>query len=522
MSQSPTAAGTSPGEAAAAGTGAGTAIGAETAGGEAPGGDKAVGGDMAAGGTEAVTANPPPAGSRLTATWRATPAQVRATLVGLLLLVIGLLLRRPDAIAFAAPLLVIAAWALATRPERAPVVHAWVRHTVLREGQTTAWTTTVERGPGVEELGVSLLRTPFVRTTPTSRAVAAALSPTGTTARLDVLAQSTRWGHRTLGPASTAVSGPFGAFMWQPEPVRSAPVTTVPLPDHFSARTAVPHPDGLVGRSRSAHLGDGGELADIRPFRFGDRLRRVHWPVSVRTGTLHVTATHADQDSEILLLVDAMHDLGADTGLTDAGLADEERRTGTSLDNSVRAAGAIAEHYLRTGDRVGLIVLGTKDLPPLAARAGNNHLRRVLDVLARVRPGDNTVSDEKRLRSQLRHRVGAGTLVVLLTPAVSTDVIAHAVSLSRRGLSVVVVDTLPAEFATPDLPPERLAELTAVDEHAKGAPLAWRLRLMERERELTRARESGVPIVPWIGPGTLDLVLRDLGRRARAPRVVSR
>ncbi len=464
-------------------------------------------------------AQPPPAGSRLTASWRPTPAQVRATLIGLLLLVVGLLLRRPDAVALAAPLLVVAVWALAVRPDRAPVVNAWVRHTVLREGQTTAWTTTVEQGPGVEEVGVSMLRTPFVRTTPTSRAVAAALSPTDTTARLDVLAQSTRWGRRTLGPAVTAVTGPFGAYTWQPEPVRSEPVTTVPLPDHFTARTAVPHPDGLVGRSRSTHLGDGGELADIRPFRFGDRLRRVHWPVSVRTGTLHVTATHADQDSEILLLVDAMHDLGADTGLTDP---DEDRRTGTSLDNGVRAAGAIAEHYLRTGDRVGLIVLGAKDLPPLTARAGNNHLRRVLDVLARVRPGDNTISDEKRLRSQLRHRVGAGTLVIILTPAVATEVVAHAVSLSRRGLSVVVVDTLPAEFVTAQLPPERLAELTSLEDHPRGAPLGWRLRLMERERELTRARESGVPIVPWIGPGTLDLVLRDLGRRARAPRVVSR
>jgi hypothetical protein len=39
---------------------------------------------------------------------------------------------------------------------------------------------------------------------------------------------------------------------------------------------------------------------------------------------------------------------------------------------------------------------------------------------------------------------------------------------------------------------------------------------------MTRARQAGVPIVPWAGPGTLDLVLRDLGRRSRTPRVVSR
>ncbi|GAB3447865.1 hypothetical protein GCM10027517_32240 [Phycicoccus ginsengisoli] len=454
-----------------------------------------------------------PVGRRLEARWRATPAHVRATLLGFLLLAVGVLLRRPDAVALGAPLVVVAVWALAARPARSPEVHAGVRHPVLREGQTTAWTTTVDPAPGVEDLGVALLPSPHTSYTPASRAQAAALAPGGEPARLDVLCQSTRWGHRTLGPATIALGSAFGGFTWEPEPVTSDPVSTVPLPDHFAARTPVPHPDGLVGRSRSAHLGDGGELADIRPFRFGDRLRRVHWPVSVRTGTLHVTATHADQDSEILLLVDAMHDLGHSSGPSGSS---------SSLDNAARAAGAIAEHYLRTGDRVGLLVLGARDLPRVQAAAGNNHLRRLLDVLSRVRVADSTVSDERRLQTQLRHHVGAGTLVIVLTPAVSVDVLAHAVSLARRGVSVVAIDTLPPDFTRPDLPADRLAELTSVEDHPAGAALAWRLRLMEREREMLRARDAGVPIVPWSGPGTLDLVLRDLGRRSRAPRVVSR
>ncbi|MDR6861858.1 DUF58 domain-containing protein [Phycicoccus sp. 3266] len=454
-----------------------------------------------------------PVGRRLQARWQATPAHVRATLLGFLLLATGVLLRRPDAVALAAPLVVVAVWALAVRPARSPEVHAGVRHTVLREGQSTAWTTTVQPAPGVEDVGVVLLPTPHTSYTPVGRAQGAALTPDGEPVRLDLVCQSTRWGHRSLGPATIAVGSAFGGFTWEPEPVSSEPVSTVPLPDHFTARAQVPHPDGLVGRSRSAHLGDGGELADIRPFRFGDRLRRVHWPVSVRTGTLHVTATHADQDSEILLLVDAMHDLGRSSG---------PGGTSSSLDNAARAAGAIAEHYLRTGDRVGLLVLGARDLPRVQAAAGNNHLRRLLDVLSRVRVADSTVSDEKRLRGQLRHHVGAGTLVVVLTPAVSVQVLAHAVSLARRGVAVVAIDTLPADFARPDLPDDRLAELTSVQDHPVGARLAWRIRLLEREREMLRARDAGVPIVPWTGPRTLDLVLRDLGRRSRAPRVVSR
>lgn len=464
-----------------------------------------------------MTATP---GRRLEARWRVTSAHIRAIFLGLLLAGIGVLLRRPDALVIGAPLLVVGLWATATRPTTAPTVIARLAHPLLREGQATRWQATISPGPGVEEAGLALLPTPHTQFTPGHRTAATAFggarSGDGDEAprSLEVVCRSTRWGRRPLGPAIIAVSGPFGAFRWEPQSLSLPAIPTVPLPDTFSARVPVPHPDGLVGQNRSHHQGSGGELDQIRPFRFGDRLRRVHWPVSVRTGELHVTATHADQDTEILLLVDAMHDIGQSTGIEGSS---------SSLDNAVRAAGAIAEHYLRIGDRVGLLVLGSRDTPLVTAAAGSNHLRRLLDVLARVTVADGTVSDEKRLRSQLRHQVSAGTLAIVLTPAISPEVLAHAVALARRGISVVTVDTLPPGLATPDIPEESLGQLAST---AEGYPtqtrLAWRLRLLERHREMTRAREAGVPIVPWAGPGTLDLVLRDLGRRSRAPRVVSR
>jgi len=453
-------------------------------------------------------------GRRLEARWRVTSAHIRALFLGLLLAGIGVLLRRPDALVIGAPLLVVGLWATVTRPQATPTVTARLAHPLLREGQATRWVATISPGPGIEEAGVALLPTRYTEYTPGHRTAATAFTTDGQAQSLEVVCRSTRWGRRPFGPAILAVSGPFGAFRWEPESVSLPAIPTVPLPDTFSARVPVPHPDGLVGQNRSHHQGSGGELDQIRPFRFGDRLRRVHWPVSVRTGELHVTATHADQDTEILLLVDAMHDIGQSTGVEGSS---------SSLDNAVRAAGAIAEHYLRIGDRVGLLVLGSRDTPQVTAAAGSNHLRRMLDVLARVTVADGTVSDEKRLRGQLRHHVSAGTLAIILTPAVSPEVLAHAVALARRGISVITVDTMPPGLAAPDIPEESLVQLASTTgEYPTETRLAWRLRLLERHREMTRAREAGVPVVPWAGPGTLDLVLRDLGRRSRAPRVVSR
>ena len=68
------------------------------------------------------------------------------------------------------------------------------------------------------------------------------------------------------------------------------------------------------------------------------------------------------------------------------------------------------------------------------------------------------------------------------------------------------MDTLP-----PGLRPDLRGEYTEV------AFRLWRLR---RDADVHRLAELGVPVVPWQGGGTLDAVLRDVRRAARAPRVV--
>jgi len=97
----------------------------------------------------------------------------------------------------------------------------------------------------------------------------------------------------------------------------------------------------------------------------------------------------------------------------------------------------------------------------------------------------------------------AGALVVALSPLVGwagRNQIAH---LAQHRHTVVVVDTLP---------PDPVPPATA------WAALAMRVRAIERAAEIDHLGEMGVPVVPWRGPGTLDRVLRDVGRVATAPR----
>jgi len=448
--------------------------------------------------------------------WRPTRALGRATAIGVVLLAAAAVGGRGDLAVIGVPLVALVVWAAATRPSAAPAVRSRLSTEVGREGDSLTWRVDVDKVPGLRDVVGHLPGDRWVTTTPehghVAGAAAAGAATAGATVPMAVQGRVDRWGVRRFGPGQVGAFGDFAAFAWTWSQQRVETVATVPTPGVFTSRAALPHPVGLVGQHRSARVGGGTELAEIRPFRTGDRLRRIHWPVSLRTGALHVTTTYADQDAEVRLVLDAIRDLG------ERDLATGRR---SSLDVAVEAAGAVAAHYLTTGDRVGLSVLGGGGIVEVPAVGGHHQLARVLLGLGRAEPSRGTVGEERALRAQLRRSIPPGAFVVLLSALVSAEPLAHAVRLARSGHAVVVVDTLPPELQRPDATDDTLCSVTGLDD-ARLARLVWRLRLLDREREAHQCAMAGVPVIAWRGPGSLDTVLRQAARRSRAPRVASR
>jgi uncharacterized protein (DUF58 family) len=136
---------------------------------------------------------------------------------------------------------------------------------------------------------------------------------------------------------------------------------------------------------------------------------------------------------------------------------------------------------------------------------GTRHLRRILIVLSRIRPG---IPRDVAI-DQIDFRTPAGTVVVVISPMLSEPLATATVRLARRGLPVIVVDPLPPG-TTPTAYPDADEEV---------ASLAWRMRLLDRSHLLAQLSAAGCPVVPWNGPRTLDEVLRRLARRGQLPRV---
>jgi uncharacterized protein (DUF58 family) len=426
--------------------------------------------------------------------WRPTHALVRAGLVSATFAAVAVGFGRPDLMVLATPFLVHTVAVLLRRPTEEPRPSSRLAHRTIREGEAgTTVSVSVDGAGDAEHVVLAVDAEPWTAFRPSSGVVGVAAVPTRPILDIDLPVASLRWGRRPVGGGVVVATGPWAGREWGPRTLLPVMLTTLPTPGVYDGRAPVPHPLGLVGTHPARRAGDGTELASIRPFAPGDRLRRVHWPVSLRTGALHVTSTVAEEDSGILLLVDAGVEVGVSGGTTGAE---------SSMDVAVRAAGALAEHYLHRGDRVGLRILGAASRGVVPLSSGRRHLRRVLETLSMVVPGARHDSDPRRFR------VPPGTVVVVLSPMLSDQVVAATRTLAQRGLDLVVVDTMPVDL----------------DAFAEGPRdrIAWRMRLLEREVLIVRVRRAGVPVARWSGPGTLDEVLRDLGRRARQPRMAHR
>ena len=124
-----------------------------------------------------------------------------------------------------------------------------------------------------------------------------------------------RWGHHGVGLGAVGALSTWAPYQWGPFVLDELDLEVLPVAPVFDAKAPMPHPQGLVGVDRSARPGDGSEFSSIRVFQLGDRLRRIHWPSSLRSRTLNVTATYADHDSQVVVVVDAANDIGVSGGI---------------------------------------------------------------------------------------------------------------------------------------------------------------------------------------------------------------
>ncbi|MGY0233226.1 DUF58 domain-containing protein [Longispora urticae] len=431
--------------------------------------------------------------------WVPTRALRRAVTMTTVLLVVAALTSRWDLIILAAPFAIGAAVSLRNRPRQLPDAVVGTSAPYLSEGGQAEVRVSVAN-PDHAPYDLAVIRTelsPWLRVANGDRPFLTPVPAFGVV-DLDLVGTAERWGRLPVGPLE--VHAVACDAMLQSRPIVAEPLLlrVFPKTEPFKADDAMPRAAGLVGAHRSRRYGDGGELAGIRQFSPGDRLRRIDWRTSLRTRELHVAHTLSDRDAEVVLVLDVLHEAEATTRPRRSG---EPGTRASVLDTTVRAAAGIAQHYLSCGDRVSMLEYGarTRWLRP---GSGRRHHLAALEWLLDVHPGGTEYDPLEGMFS--RHLRSSNALFVVLTPLLEVRSAGLLARLARAGRSVVAVDTLPAM-----LRPASSSE---------WGDVGYRIWRLERENTIGQLLEHGVPVVPWAGAGSLDQVLRDMSQLAAAPR----
>ena len=236
--------------------------------------------------------------------------------------------------------------------------------------------------------------------------------------------------------------------------------------------------------------GEGIEFADLRPFTYGDQVRRVNWRATARRGEPWVNETYPERNSDIVIFLDTF----AEARRADLG----------TLDIGVRAAASLAALYLREKDRVGLVSFGGV-LNWLTVTSGTTQLYRIVDslldaeILLSYAWKDLDVIPPRTLPPR--------ALVFAFSPLLDERAVGALLDLRARGFDLAVIELSPYSFV-----PEGETELEQ---------LAYRLWRLQRDALRTKYASLGVPIVEWQEGVPMEAVVEEVRafrRHARAVR----
>ncbi len=139
-----------------------------------------------------------------------------------------------------------------------------------------------------------------------------------------------------------------------------------PIPE-----VGVGHSDeGLSYRDRA---GDWGDPLGVRPYRRGDRFRRIHWAQTAQRGELMVCEVQASATPRVLIVLDSRPEVHSGRG------------PNSSLEWAIRVAASFAQGWLSQGARVELLH-GEGSIVDLGGSI-KTRTTFVLDALARLTPG---------------------------------------------------------------------------------------------------------------------------------------
>ena len=209
-----------------------------------------------------------------------------------------------------------------------------------------------------------------------------------------------------LGPPKAYTSDLFDLFHFTKTFAGVNEITvhpaTVHIPNFQLSYSAGVHP----GTSRRSTQQITPSVSTIRDYVYGDALRRIHWPSTLRQSKLMVKEFDSDARGHTWIVLDMDHAV----------------QTGKEIDNTeektVEVAASIASHLLNADVPVGVLAHGDQEYTVPPKRTSSAHTD-IMSMLAIV-----TANGTKPLHQVLQENqslLGMSSALVIITPSTETS-----------------------------------------------------------------------------------------------------
>ena len=391
---------------------------------------------------------------------------------------------RPELALLSMPFLVFAGAGLILAQEPRLAADIELDRTRLLEGEAVVATVRL-RNDGSDSVQVELAPVRSRNLALDPAGVVALDLPSGAVAQVAFAAHPRRWGAHSVGPLVVRARDRLGVTTWAGRLGRRLDVRAFPREQRLRELVAPMRTQPFLGTHVARARGEGIEFADIRPFRVGDRVRRINWRATARRGAPQVNERHPEHSSDVVLLLDTF----------------EEARdqAGGTLDSAVRAAAGLARAHLARRDRVGLVDFGGT-LHWLEPAFGITQLYRIIDALL---ASDIAFSYAWRNVDSIPLRVlSPGALVLAISPLLDKRSVALVTDLRRRGCDLTVIEVSPLDHTSPGP--------SAADN------VAYELWRLQREALRARLQSLGIGVAVWERDGGLGPALEGVNTFRRS------
>lgn len=277
-------------------------------------------------------------------------------------------------------------------------------------------------------------------------------------------------GFHTFSGLDASASDPLGLLTLKQQLPTSGQILILPLAPRvrrIAMRTRVTRVYSGIIPARQG--GSGVDFFGVREYQPGDALHTVNWQVSARhPQALYANEYEQERVADVGIILDArthVNQLGPKLSI---------------FDESVAAAASLAEAFLSSGNRVGLLVYGQYINWTLPGY-GKQQSERLLQALARASLGESQTFSGIYIPRSL---FPVHSQLVFISPLLTEDV-EPLVRLRAQGYSLIVVSPDAVRFEAANMPVNQAVQQ------------ATRIMSLQRRVTLQRLRHAGVQLVDW-------------------------